>query len=424
MAADGHVESHKLLTEDKIKSALESDRGTEAELLSWTIKDFTKKGDNYACFVTSVEVQYRLGGKERTTSYVAKLNPCRTNEALNEMMGKIFYREGTVFTKVIPAMNEILTQKGCPPIAAAKCFFCSLEKGAETLLLEDLRPRGFKMWDRRRGIDVAHARLVLQEIGRLHAASLLLEADLPDKNILHTYDLYDFFMSSESTKKMFGAMVVGQLDATARILEKFPKYERVCQWLEKIKHTSMDTFLEMLDPANYKPPFFVLNHGDCWNNNLLFRYDESGSPVQVMLVDLQVVRKVSPALDLNYFFYSSFNGPERRQNLEEFFKVYHDAFSYVMITGGFEQPFTLDQLRDEFRNKMLFGCISGMMLIPIVLSEDEDVPDFDVKSDAEMEEYVQERHKVLLKMSQREDGLLKPRLFDMLDEMIEFGIIS
>lgn len=146
--------------------------------------------------------------------------------------------------------------------------------------------------------------------------------------------------------------------------------------------------------------------------------------MQVMLVDLQVVRKVSPALDLNYFLYSSFNGPVRQQNLEEFLKVYHDAFCHVMSTGGFGQPFSIDQLRAEFRGKMLFGCLSGMMLIPIVLSEDEDVIDFDVKSDEDMEKFMKDRQKVLLDMSQREDGLLKSRLFDMLDEMIEFGIIS
>ncbi|XP_047492827.1 uncharacterized protein LOC125041686 [Penaeus chinensis] len=426
MAAEGNPESYKLLTEESIRAALESDRGPEAELLSWKIQDFTKKGDNYACFVTSVQVRFRLGGEEeeRATSYVAKLNPRRANEGLNEMIGKIFYREGTVFTKVIPAMNQILSRLGCPPIAVAKCFFCSLEESKEVLILEDLRPRGFKMWDRRRGIDATHARLVLQEIGRFHAASLLLESELPGKDILRTYSLDDHFMSSETTKKTFSEMASCQLEGTAHILEKIPKYERVCQWLHKTKDEYMDMFIEMLDPANYKPPFFVLNHGDCWNNNLLFRYDDTGSPVQVMLVDLQVVRKVSPALDLNYFLYSSFNGPVRKQNLEEFLKVYHDAFCHVMSTGGFEQPFSVDQLRDEFRDKMLFGCLSGMMLIPIVLSEDEDVVDFDVKSDEDMEKFKKDRQKVLLDMSQREDGMLKPRLFDMLDEMIEFGIIS
>lgn len=424
MAAEGNSESYKLLTEANVSAALASDQGPEAELLSWEIRDFTKKGDNYACFVTSVQVRFRLGGEERATSYVAKLNPRRADEGLNEMVSQIFSREGTVFTEVIPAMNQILARIGCPPIAVAKCFFCSLEKAKEVLILEDLRPRGFKMWDRRRGIDAAHARLVLKEIGRFHAASLLLESELPGKDILRTYSLADHFMSSDAAKKTLGGMVSAQLEGTAHILEKTPKYERASQWLHETKDESMDMFIDMLDPANYKPPFFVLNHGDCWNNNLLFRYDDSDSPVQVMLVDLQVVRKVSPALDLNYFLYSSFNGPVRQQNLEEFLKVYHDAFCHVMSTGGFGQPFSIDQLRAEFRGKMLFGCLSGMMLIPIVLSEDEDVIDFDVKSDEDMEKFMRDRQKVLLDMSQREDGLLKSRLFDMLDEMIEFGIIS
>lgn len=117
MAAEGNSESYKLLTEANVSAALASDQGPEAELLSWEIRDFTKKGDNYACFVTSVQVRFRVGAEERATSYVAKLNPRRADEGLNEMVSQIFSREGTVFTEVIPAMNQILARIGCPPIA-------------------------------------------------------------------------------------------------------------------------------------------------------------------------------------------------------------------------------------------------------------------------------------------------------------------
>lgn len=142
-----------------------------------------------------------------------------------------------------------------------------------------------------------------------------------------------------------------------------------------------------------------------------------------MLVDLQVMRKTTPAVELNYFLYSSFNGPDRKLNLEEFMKTYYDSFRSVLEAGEAPIPFTLEGLRQEFRNHMLFGCVSGMLLIPAVLSETVDVIELENITEENLDEVCQERRETVVTMSQREGGLLKPRLLDMFDEMTEAGVI-
>ena len=99
------------LTESLIWEALRNDKGKNARLVSWKYKDFTKKGDNYACFVTSVDVQYKEEEHEESmeVTYVAKLAH-QIASSFKEMMNEVFQKEGTCFMEIIPKLNEVLKE--------------------------------------------------------------------------------------------------------------------------------------------------------------------------------------------------------------------------------------------------------------------------------------------------------------------------
>ncbi|MPC88588.1 hypothetical protein E2C01_083503 [Portunus trituberculatus] len=61
---------HSLVTENHVRAALIADKGAAARLTSYKVVDFTKKGDNYACVVSSVEVKYELDGQSCEVVYV------------------------------------------------------------------------------------------------------------------------------------------------------------------------------------------------------------------------------------------------------------------------------------------------------------------------------------------------------------------
>ncbi|KAG8241074.1 hypothetical protein J6590_095164 [Homalodisca vitripennis] len=66
----------------------------------------------------------------------------------------------------------------------------------------------------------------------------------------------------------------------------------------------------------------VLNHGDLWVNNMMFKYNSPETPDAVKLVDFQYPRYPSPAVDLIYYIWSSADGGVRETKYEELLNIY------------------------------------------------------------------------------------------------------
>ena len=141
-------------------------------------------------------------------------------------------------------------------------------------------------------------------------------------------------------------------------------------------------------------------------------------------MDLQGMRKASAAADLSYFLYSSFTGNVRKINIKPFLTIYYNSFSNVLQAAELPIPFSQEELIQEFRDKMILGCISGMFLAPIVLSEEQDVTNMIDITKENIDKNTSELQATVLRMSEREDGMLRDRFLSMFDEMLEAGIVS
>ncbi|MPC21185.1 hypothetical protein E2C01_014162 [Portunus trituberculatus] len=259
--------THSLVTEDHVQMALTADKGAAASITSWKVVDFTKRGDNYLCLVTSVEVQYVLDGRNSEVVYVVKINSGKTFGG-ESFLDVVFEKESKFYLELAPQMNSVLKGIGHKEVNVPKCFYASLEKGREIIFLEDLRPRGYKMSDRKRGLDEAHTTLVLQELATLHAASLLLQSKTPggDLGVHHLYMKRGFaYLMRNYNSFMISAENSAIL--AKNIMTRVGGYERVTAWIDTIIPKLMDIFNEQMECGEPK----VICHGDCWNNNLLFR---------------------------------------------------------------------------------------------------------------------------------------------------------
>ncbi|KAK3873170.1 hypothetical protein Pcinc_021806 [Petrolisthes cinctipes] len=409
------VTPQSLVTEEEVKAALRLDKGSDALLKSWSMVDFTKKGDNYACVVSSVHVQYSLNQENMEVVYIAKLNPCRHVKDLEKMTSVIFRKESEFYLNLVPELNSVLTEVGQKALRFPKCFHGCMDKNKEVILLEDLRPQGYQMFDRRRGLDVAHITLILKELGRLHASSRLLQAKTPDLDLAETHDFLvpDIFADeSMGYRDVFHR----QLDQSIEVLERFGGYERSVAWVKSLKLEFVKLMKKHLGRSKYN----VVCHGDCWNNNVLFRYNDDGEPVEVMLLDLQINRLSSPATDLIYLMYTSLNGKVRIPNLNIFLDTYYDTFNTVMEAAGMDMIFTRSELLEEFWSMNGLGAIYAMAVVPFVLLEPEDTPDFNKAEN--MEELLLEVKEKTLEAIDK-NPLMKQKFLSVFDEMMDLGLI-
>lgn len=145
-----------------------------------------------------------------------------------------------------------------------------LEDEGELIFLEDLRPRGFKMTDRTKGMDVPHTLLALKELAKLHAASLILDAKQPLEKLAEKYSFLslDWHNFPGFSEEMLSMMFEQNYENAAEVLHKFGGYERGEKWL--LDHKTKAPGLLKKHMAK-EEPFVVICHGDCWNNNMVFR---------------------------------------------------------------------------------------------------------------------------------------------------------
>ena len=259
---------NNVVTEELVKQALLADKGKEAQLRSWEVVPFTKKGDNYICLVTSVVVKYAIDFLELETSYVVKQAPKGLAQIMKNIQNVIFEKEAKFYLELLPQLNAVAESVGQPPLCYARCFHYSSEMGQEQIYFEDLRRKGFKMFNRRKGMDVPHATLVLRELARLHATSLLLQAKYPNPiEERHQYLAKDFFTYCDGAKEYMMPLLQNALYTGIEMLDRIGGYDRSKAWIESLKPEVEDIFSDQLKNHKYD----VFCHGDCWTNNILFR---------------------------------------------------------------------------------------------------------------------------------------------------------
>lgn len=234
-----------------------------------------------------------------------------------------------LFTQVLPYLRQFEESRGVLGESGfteyPKCYRTIDKELDECVLLEDLSVRDYNIVDRfKEDITADHVYLIMKTLGKFHAISFALKDQQPDKFKELASNLTEHFIRRNDN------LLRGYFDMQAKSAssvlfedEDGPIIAKVKKLFEK---SAMDVAADCLE-LEATEPASIIAHGDTWQNNTMFRYDQNGKPIEVSLLDWQVSRCSSPIIDIVYFVFCCTSKELRDAHYDEFLRVYHESLS-------------------------------------------------------------------------------------------------
>lgn len=166
----------------------------------------------------------------------------------------------------------------------------------------------------------------------------------------------------------------GCLLQTALRAKTWKGCEALGEKLEALEKVIIDKTSEAFDNENLK--FSVLNHGDLWNNNMMWKHDEAGRPLDCVLVDYAIGFVGSPGIDLSYLLLSSSSNDIKDREIDLLLQHYHKQLTKCLEAVGFNGQFpTLIDIHTEFLKRGYNGLIFTSVLLPLRFLENTENAD-------------------------------------------------
>jgi len=380
---ENHVFVPDWLNNEFLKSAIQQEvGGSNIDVTNYDTQLAVSKDNHFGSSLLRVTVEYSFtdqneSNKRGTIHLIVKSLP--NSEMMRAMLNMtgIFKRETDVYLVALPAMYRQVEEL----IGFRIQYFSSrcIYSVSDVLVLEDLNNLGYKMADRRRGLDLPHCKLVLRSLAQFHGMSVALHRKDPS-----SMDLFREVFYKEELRELLTCTFNPGMQVLASVVATWPGYERFADKIRKMVETMISRAIEVVKPTDGS--LSVLNHGDFWTNNMLFKYS-SGSevPEQVKFVDFQLSRFSSPALDLQYFVFSSPSQEVRFEQLDCLLETYHTELRKTLATlGCSDVEFTIEDLKKEFENKAYFGLITACVYLNMFLADPKDSVDVETVTMDEM----------------------------------------
>ena len=261
-----------ILDDATVGTVLKNDKGSTVKLVSWKLNNnLVEPGDSVASSITSIEVTYEKDNENVEAFYVAKINPIRDALGWSICLTNIFTHEISFF-KILNEMNTFLESDN---LHVPKCFYSSLAPGKELMICNDLRQDGYARYNRKIGLSFEHGLLIMKELAKLHASGFLLLNKYSYDTLIEKYPILkeEFFVSNnpdlEIARESVAKFFENYTNITLAVIESFPERKEVANWIKSTKLSIMKIISDNI--VNCPDNLRVIAHGDCWNNNLLFK---------------------------------------------------------------------------------------------------------------------------------------------------------
>lgn len=357
---------------------------TNAGFIDYTIEQNagSKHGDGFVATMISLKISGNRKGDDTVVRADTLNLICKTlpeSQARRDLLDGplIFERECYMYTTVLPMFKKFQQEKGLTDAANdfhqfPNCYYACSNKAANehVIIMDDLRAAGYELWDKLTPMKLENVKLLWTALGRFHGLSFALRdqrpevfAEIPAK----IPDLMTIFLDDvPAFEKIFSDCLAQAI----QLLTEDGQHADELRYLESVTGTWTDA-IRMCTRQDVAGRFNVIGHGDCWNNNMMFRNGNE----EICLLDWQVSRICSPALDLSYFLTSSTDRELRDRHLPALMRLYYDELARTIRACGSDADrlFRFEDLQDQMVQFGVFGLTTAPSLLSIIVSRPENI---------------------------------------------------
>ncbi|GJQ82632.1 hypothetical protein Trydic_g19651 [Trypoxylus dichotomus] len=328
----------------------------------------TEAGDGYASKHVAVEI-LRPTGKVRLF-----LKYSLDSKVFSDMpIDKLYSNEVYFYDVIFPAYEKFLSEKNIPNgfKHVPKCYGTSAKN---VIALENIKDKDFTLFNRRTVMDDNHITLVLKTFAKLHAISFAFKDQNKEgyEKLVADWvgDFFSFAPVDASFKRIWVDLIRDGLNTLDPVEDK--------DILDRCDAELLGDFI--FNAHRHRNEYSVFTQGDCWCNNIMFKYedDNKSNPIDIMLVDWQVIRPLSPVFDISYFFYTIATETSLAK-LDSYLEMY-----YVELTDQLKQlgsdPETVypkEIFHKEWKQHCKYRFALAFILVKFMLAGKDEVPKTD-----------------------------------------------
>ncbi|CAH1170180.1 unnamed protein product [Phaedon cochleariae] len=276
-----------------------------------------------------------------------------------KFVSNVFHNELWFYDTIWPAFKKF--QDNFPDAKKfskiSRHYAIDARKGAEKLILENLKTQGFRNHNKTDCFEKKHLEYILRNYGQFHALSMAFRKLDPEIFQKITEPLVD--NSQGLVDLRFYKRLVNQ--CCRNVLSSFNR-ESDIEMYEKFKVYAEKGSDILKETSNYRGKNLALMHGDCWSNNIMFKYDDSDNIEDIRFIDFQFTKLGTVVFDLSYCIYASFS-KEILDDLDHYLRVYHQSLS-ESLRGYKLDPdllYPYDDFIREWKQYSKFGVIMGIL---------------------------------------------------------------
>lgn len=136
---------------------------------------------------------------------LAPLNKIHRKEFFSDIL---FNREALFYDKLMPIFDNFQVGKNVPEDnqfqSYPKCYGSLIDDENEqyTIILEDLRPQGYEMWNKAQPSPIENVRLAMRELGKFHGLSVAMKNQKPTEfsEFKQVTNAYIVFLQSKNVR--------------------------------------------------------------------------------------------------------------------------------------------------------------------------------------------------------------------------------